>query len=60
LAKAAKLSVETVKRLEKLVGTISAHTGTVEALQSALKAGGIEFIEQNGGGPGVRLRKRQS
>ena len=24
-----------------------------------LKRAGIEFIEENGGGPGVRLRKRQ-
>jgi hypothetical protein len=25
----------------------------------ALEAAGIEFIDENGGGPGVRLRKRQ-
>jgi hypothetical protein len=25
----------------------------------ALESAGIEFIDQNGGGPGVRLRKRQ-
>jgi hypothetical protein len=29
------------------------------ALQRALGLGGIEFIDENGGGPGVRLRKRQ-
>jgi hypothetical protein len=29
------------------------------ALQSTLESGGIEFIDENGGGPGVRLRKRQ-
>ena len=25
----------------------------------AMKAAGVEFIDENGGGPGVRLRKRQ-
>ena len=25
----------------------------------ALEAAGVEFIDENGGGPGVRLRKRQ-
>jgi hypothetical protein len=26
-------------------------------LRQALEAAGVEFIEENGGGPGVRLRK---
>ena len=29
------------------------------AVQRALENAGIEFIDENGGGPGVRLRKRQ-
>ena len=29
---------------------------TLAAIRDALEAAGIEFIEQNGGGPGVRLR----
>ena len=28
-----------------------------EAIRRALEAAGIEFIEPNGGGPGVRLRE---
>ena len=32
---------------------------TVTALRTALERAGIVFIEENGGGPGVRLRKRQ-
>jgi hypothetical protein len=32
---------------------------TVAALRKALEAAGVEFIDENGGGPGVRLRKRQ-
>jgi hypothetical protein len=27
------------------------------AMRAALEAAGVEFIEENGGGPGVRLRK---
>ena len=29
------------------------------ALRRALEAAGVEFIDENGGGPGLRLRKRQ-
>jgi hypothetical protein len=28
------------------------------AVRRALEMAGVEFIEENGGGPGVRLRKR--
>ena len=31
----------------------------MDRLQQALEAAGIEFIEENGGGPGVRLQRRQ-
>jgi hypothetical protein len=27
---------------------------------AALQAAGVEFIDENGGGPGVRLRKSES
>ena len=36
-----------------------ARMSTVAALKRALKGAGVEFIDENGGGPGVRLRKRQ-
>ncbi len=28
------------------------------AVRRVMEAAGVEFIEENGGGPGVRLRKR--
>jgi len=28
------------------------------AVRRALESAGVEFIDENGGGPGVRLRKR--
>jgi hypothetical protein len=30
----------------------------VRKIHAALDASGVEFIDENGGGPGVRLRKR--
>ena len=30
---------------------------TVEKILNSTEAAGVEFIDENGGGPGVRLRK---
>ena len=38
-------------------GAIS--SGAVQAICEALERAGVEFIDENGGGPGLRLRKRQ-
>lgn len=60
LASEAGVSVETIKRLEKMDGPLLAATGTTLAkIQSALESAGVVFIDQNGNGPGVRLRDRQ-
>ena len=37
----------------------SLYARTVEAIRAALEAAGVEFIPENGGGPGVRLRRSQ-
>ena len=55
LAKAAALGLSTVVDFEKSRRTISEPA--VAALQAALEAAGVEFIPENGGGAGVRLRK---
>jgi transcriptional regulator with XRE-family HTH domain len=57
LAAAAKVSIDTVVRFERGDDLMDR---TVEAIQRALEVGGIEFIDENGGGAGVRVRKRQS
>jgi hypothetical protein len=57
LAKASKVGVATIRRVEVLDGEISATKANQAALRHALEAAGVEFIEENGGGPGVRLRK---
>jgi transcriptional regulator with XRE-family HTH domain len=54
LAAAAKVAVDTVSRLER---GEALKERTVEAIQRALEGAGVEFIPENGGGPGVRLRK---
>ena len=56
LANRAGLSLPTVKRLEAGTGPrVSDEART--RIQKALEAGGLQFIFENGGGPGVRLRK---
>jgi hypothetical protein len=52
------VSLPTIKRLESKPGIMAAHVSTVVALRKALELAGVEFIDENGGGPGVRLRKR--
>lgn len=56
LAKAAKVSTETVVRLERGETLLER---TVEAIRGALEKGGVEFIAENGGGAGVRLLKKR-
>jgi len=36
------------------------RSGTLEVLRSALEKAGVEFIPENGSGPGVRLKKPAS
>jgi transcriptional regulator with XRE-family HTH domain len=57
LAAAAKVSIDTVVRFER---GDELKDRTVEAIQRTLEAAGVEFIDGNGGGAGVRVRKRQS
>jgi transcriptional regulator with XRE-family HTH domain len=38
-------------------GKTSPYPKNLEAIKSALEAAGVEFIPENGGGAGVRLRK---
>jgi transcriptional regulator with XRE-family HTH domain len=58
LAKAAGISEPTIARLESASGELGGREATIRRICAALEAGGIEFIEENGGGPGVRLRKK--
>lgn len=57
LAEMASVSTNTISRFEK---GEPLKDRTVAAIRSALEAAGVRFIEENGGGPGVRLAKPQS
>jgi transcriptional regulator with XRE-family HTH domain len=59
LAAAADVSIPTIKRLEAQDGPLGGRNETGSKIRSALEAAGVEFIDENGGGPGARLRKRQ-
>jgi transcriptional regulator with XRE-family HTH domain len=54
LAEVAQVSPDTIARLER---GEELKPRTIAAVQSALEAAGVEFIPENGGGPGVRLKK---
>lgn len=57
LAAQANVGVATVRRAENEVdGTVTSAV-VVRALRAALESAGVEFIAENGGGAGVRLRK---
>jgi ribosome-binding protein aMBF1 (putative translation factor) len=57
LASAAVVSVPTIKRLEAQDGPLGGRTDTGKKIEAALERAGIVFIDENGEGPGVRLRK---
>src|SRR4029079_15656293 len=50
----------TVARLESVDGVLGGRATTVQKIEEALQAAGIEFIDENGGGPGVRLRVQRT
>ena len=55
LAEATGLHRNTINNIE--VGRYAGDPKTLELIEKILRAAGVEFIDENGGGPGVRLRK---
>ena len=55
LAAKTKLSAVTIRKFENQ--TASLREATINLIELTLAAAGIEFIGENGGGPGVRLRR---
>lgn len=56
LAKLASVSPDTIARLER---GEELKPATVAAIRAALEAAGVEFIAENGGGAGVRLKVKR-
>jgi len=57
LAQRARVGIVTVHQFE--VAISQPRRATLDAIRRAFESAGVEFIDENGGGPGVRLRKRQ-
>ncbi|MER8611843.1 helix-turn-helix domain-containing protein [Mesorhizobium sp. M0563] len=58
LAVAAGVSRATIVDFER--GARIPHRNNLDAIRSALEAAGVEFIPENGSGPGVRLARRSN
>ena len=58
LAEATGLHRNTINNLE--VGRYGGDAATLTTIETVLRRAGVEFIDENGGGPGVRLRKLQA
>lgn len=58
LAREAALGANTIRRAEVAVEETSLTAANELAIRRTLEAAGVEFIDENGGGPGLRLRKR--
>ncbi|MDX8481780.1 transcriptional regulator [Mesorhizobium sp. VK24D] len=56
LARNAGVSPDTIARFER---GEELKTSTIATIRATFEAAGIEFIPENGGGPGVRLSRRQ-
>jgi transcriptional regulator with XRE-family HTH domain len=58
LAEASGISLPSIKRLETQPGPLSAQERTLAEIRRALEKAGVGFIAENGGGAGVRMKKR--
>jgi hypothetical protein len=57
LARASSVGLTTIRRAELAKSLTSLTTANDLAIRRALEEAGVEFIDANGGGPGVRLRE---
>jgi transcriptional regulator with XRE-family HTH domain len=55
LSAASKTATKTIADFER--GAREPYPRTLVDVRKALENGGVEFIDENGGGPGIRLRK---
>jgi hypothetical protein len=58
LAREATLGLATIRRAEGAENETSMTLANDLAVRRALESAGVDFIDENGGGPGVRLKKR--
>jgi transcriptional regulator with XRE-family HTH domain len=60
VARAAKISVATIRRIESQEGLLTGYVSTVVKIQTAFEQAGIEFIDEDEtGGFGLRMAKKK-
>jgi transcriptional regulator with XRE-family HTH domain len=57
LARKSTLGVNTIRRAELAESETALTAANDLAIRRALEAAGVDFIDENGGGTGVRLKK---
>ena len=57
LAERSGVSLPTIQRMEAATGIPPGLTKNIVAIKTTLEAAGIEFIDANGGGVGVRFKE---
>jgi hypothetical protein len=60
LAKETAMRVTTIRRAELTASATKLTRVNDQAIRRTLEAAGVEFIDAEGGGPGVRLRRSRS
>lgn len=59
LAKLSGVGVATIRRFELMTGVPSGNARSIEAIQKALEAAGVEFLGTPEDRPGVRLKSKK-
>lgn len=57
LAQESGVSLHTIRRAEPMDGPLRMIPANALVIRATLEAAGVEFIAENGGGPGVRLKR---
>jgi len=57
LVRESGVSLATIQRAEAVDGKTAMTLANASAVRRAFEAAGIEFLEENGGGPGARLKQ---
>ena len=60
LVRESGVSLATIHRAESVDGKTAMTFANASAIRRALENAGVELIEENGGGPGARLKHRLS
>ena len=58
LVRESGVSYATIHRAEAVNGKTAMTFANASAIRRALEAAGVELLDENGGGPGARLKRR--